>query len=369
MALRIPSHPMKRFHPPQRWQRQFLVVQYRPMTTTPVLAAPARFTALATFGASHGYRFDADTVALTASFHLHAPAAHQRTWTLQLWACTNAPATRDEIQGQLVASASLPPIGEIADPVDTFTVTTQALLPAGQTDYSLALALIAATADGRSEIHDLAVYPRRETFSVPRLIDGRITELAEGRAVIAAHSVENPRDASNTSGTLALELWAMDQAYNGGDFTGFPITGVVLGTLAGQCSWTGLHFPLTAALPEKNSRLVLMLREWNGNRYITRDYVNLSEPFIAPVSKPAIGVTPVNEAPKSTAKTKKSSRTATVSINKAAEAEFATVKGLSQPLAQAIIAGRPYARIDDLVKVKGVGPKLLAKIRSRLRLN
>jgi DNA uptake protein ComE-like DNA-binding protein len=161
----------------------------------------------------------------------------------------------------------------------------------------------------------------------------------------------------------------MDRAYHGGDFTGSAVTGVILGTLAGQCSWTGLYFPLTADLPSKNSRLVLMLREWNGTRYITRDYVNLSEPLIAPVSSPVAVVTPVIAGTKSARKAKKSSRTTTVSINRATEAEFTSVKGLSPSLVQAIIAGRPYARLDDLVKVKGIGPKLLAKIRSRLRLN
>jgi hypothetical protein len=172
------------------------------MPTTPVLAAPARSTALASFGASHGYRFDADTVALTASFHLHVPAAHQCAWTLQLWACANEPGTREELQGQLIANASLPPIGEVADPVDTFTVNTQALLPIGQPDYALVLALVATTADGQSEIHDLVAYPRRETFALPRLVDGKISDRTDGRAVITADAIENPRDPSNVSGTL-----------------------------------------------------------------------------------------------------------------------------------------------------------------------
>jgi DNA uptake protein ComE-like DNA-binding protein len=35
---------------------------------------------------------------------------------------------------------------------------------------------------------------------------------------------------------------------------------------------------------------------------------------------------------------------------------------------KAIIAGRPYASFDDLGKVKGVGPKLLTKLRDLLAI-
>ena len=356
--------------------------------TTPILpAAPANSTVLATFGTSHGYRFEADHVALTASFNIRTPAAHQRTWALQLWACPCAPTMPAELQGQLVASVSLPPLAEIADPVETFTVNTVAIPPAGQGDHTMVLALVAVAANGRTagEIHDLAVYSRRETFALPRLVDGNIAGLAAGQLVITAGAIENPRDAGNTSGTLSLELWALDAAYSGGDFTGWPVAGMVLGTLAGQSRWTGLNFPMTADLPRENSRLVLMLREWNGTRYLTRDYTNLSEAFVAPVAAVAAiaPAVPANAAPATTSvvatpaiaavkrakKTVKSSRTTTVAINAASESELTAVKGLSPSLIQAIIAGRPYATLDDLVKVKGVGPKLLAKVRSRLRLN
>ena len=38
------------------------------------------------------------------------------------------------------------------------------------------------------------------------------------------------------------------------------------------------------------------------------------------------------------------------------------VKGLGATVVQAIIAGRPYAALDDLCRVKGMGPKLLSKV-------
>jgi competence ComEA-like helix-hairpin-helix protein len=354
------------------------------MTKSPFLSAPANSIVLATLGSSYGYRFNADSVELTASFRIHTPVAHQRQWSLQLWACATAPARPAELQGQLVASTSLPPLAEIADPVETFTVNTTAILPVGQRDYALVLALVATTADHRTagEVHDLAVYPRRETFALPRLVDGKIASLADGHAVITARSIENPRDPSNISGSLSLELWAMDQTYSGGDFRGSPVAGVVLGSLAGQCNWTGLDFHLTATLPTKNACLVLMLREWNGTTYITRDYVNLAEPFIVPAikAKPAaaqpvtvasapVAIVTATPAIKPAKSARKSGSSKKVSVNTATETELATVKGFSRPIAQAIVANRPFAKINDLIKVKGLGPKLLDKARSHLRLN
>ena len=61
-------------------------------------------------------------------------------------------------------------------------------------------------------------------------------------------------------------------------------------------------------------------------------------------------------------------KTTTVSVNKASAAELSAVKGLSDTVAKAIIAARPYATLDELVKAKGMGPKLLAKVRGALAL-
>jgi DNA uptake protein ComE-like DNA-binding protein len=53
-----------------------------------------------------------------------------------------------------------------------------------------------------------------------------------------------------------------------------------------------------------------------------------------------------------------------VSINTASLDDLAKVKHLSRPLAKAIVAARPYQHVDELLRAKGIGPKLLKKIRS-----
>jgi len=51
-------------------------------------------------------------------------------------------------------------------------------------------------------------------------------------------------------------------------------------------------------------------------------------------------------------------------INTATERELRSIRGIGPVLAKRIIAGRPYKTVDDLLKVKGIGPKRLEKIRA-----
>ena len=58
----------------------------------------------------------------------------------------------------------------------------------------------------------------------------------------------------------------------------------------------------------------------------------------------------------------------TVSVNKASAKELAAIKGISKPLAAAIVAARPYAKLEDVIRAKGMGQKLLEKLRAALTL-
>jgi competence ComEA-like helix-hairpin-helix protein len=57
-----------------------------------------------------------------------------------------------------------------------------------------------------------------------------------------------------------------------------------------------------------------------------------------------------------------------VSLNTASRKEIAAVKGISNKVAENIVAARPFASLDELLKVKGVGAKLLEKVRQFIRL-
>ncbi|MDA3925403.1 MAG: helix-hairpin-helix domain-containing protein [Kiritimatiellae bacterium] len=51
-------------------------------------------------------------------------------------------------------------------------------------------------------------------------------------------------------------------------------------------------------------------------------------------------------------------------INTATEEELQTIKTIGPARAKRIIAGRPYKTVEDLLKVKGIGPKSLEAIRA-----
>lgn len=61
-----------------------------------------------------------------------------------------------------------------------------------------------------------------------------------------------------------------------------------------------------------------------------------------------------------------------IDINSATWVEFANLSGIGQKLAQRIVADRdergPFASVDDLQRVKGIGPKTVGKLRPHLML-
>ncbi len=59
-----------------------------------------------------------------------------------------------------------------------------------------------------------------------------------------------------------------------------------------------------------------------------------------------------------------------IDLNRASERELAFVPGLSRRLARAVVEHRsasgPFASVDDLLAVKGIGPRRLEQARPRL---
>lgn len=54
---------------------------------------------------------------------------------------------------------------------------------------------------------------------------------------------------------------------------------------------------------------------------------------------------------------------ARVNVNTASLAELDTLPGIGEATAKKIVAGRPYARIEDLLRVDGIGEAKLAKLK------
>jgi len=58
-----------------------------------------------------------------------------------------------------------------------------------------------------------------------------------------------------------------------------------------------------------------------------------------------------------------------VNVNVCTLTELETIPGIGEALAKLIVAGRPYASVDQLVDVKGIGEKSLEKLRPYVKVD
>jgi competence protein ComEA len=54
------------------------------------------------------------------------------------------------------------------------------------------------------------------------------------------------------------------------------------------------------------------------------------------------------------------------SLNTATQADLEALPGIGPAIARWIVAGRPYASVEDLDRVQGIGPAMMAKLRARV---
>ncbi|MGY6277761.1 ComEA family DNA-binding protein [Methylomonas sp. MgM2] len=213
--------------------------------------------------------------------------------------------------------------------------------------------------------------------------------LQEDQITINVGEVANLRPTGNISGTLSIELWALKQPYGGEGFNGICLAGTRIGEIQGQHAIHSACLDLDFQEPPEGTWcLALMLREWSGTAYETRDFINFAIPYIAE-AKPAVGrrdtsnvinvsfggdkkaVYPVAETVKSAMETspslgnesKAKTEEGAASINHADFDELVSIKGLSKKTAENIVANRPFESFDDVLTVKGVGPRLLNMLR------
>jgi len=370
-------------------------------------------TPAAQFAAPQLFQFDGDWVHLQTSVEvLDAASVAAQQWALQLWACQPS-ATPDLANGIKVAELAL----DTSAPQASYAINASALAlpPAGQAEHALVLALVSSLNGAPSTLQDSVVLSETQQFTQPSLEGDISFTPGEQTATLEVTAIVNPRSADNLSGTLALEVWALAQAYQGGSWSGNPVASLVLGQLSGQAAWHDNVYHVNAALPLPAGYLTLMLREWTPSGYLTRDFRTLSSPaeavvaevvateatvveaaaevaapvaeeaaveVVAPVAVEAVEApapaAPAKKSTKPKAKAKSAATSKTqpvveddskgVSVNTASELQLVAVKGLGVAVVRGIIAGRPYAKLDELCRVKGMGPKLLDKVRDQIKL-
>jgi DNA uptake protein ComE-like DNA-binding protein len=215
------------------------------------------------------------------------------------------------------------------------------------------------------------------------------------RVLIEIGEISNSKENGLLSGTLSVELWAMSKAYDGEEFTGFALASTTIGELSSQHYLSNCRYDLNYQQPPEGEWLyALMLREWNGNEYITSDYVNFEMPvrqgsvanevqskvknsnvfhlaftsaneahaddekqaLHTPGFEEKLLIQKPKKAPKKAKATKKEVDLLTL-VNKSSVDEFLSINGIFKRLAEDMKVGQPYKETNDLLKIKGIGKK------------
>jgi competence ComEA-like helix-hairpin-helix protein len=366
---------------------------------------------------SHGYRLDGDTAHLNAELHV-PPYCAGSNFGLELWACS-APHAGGAPRGVKIAEISLElptPIGPHIHRVEARAAVTP---PAGEGDHSMVLVLVGGMGDAR-RVHDFANYNQLQHFASPRL-EGAVGYAIEGNdVVLSADGVANPRPAGNSSGSLCLELWALPEPYVSGAPRGHRLAGAELGNIFGQHHIPGASRRAAfTAPPAGRWHVALLLREWTlANGYVTRDFRNfdlgfdqtppqpLAEPLpastpapsavrppaklrliepadeasddgwpepseIPPAPSPSLRA-PASAAPAAAPADAPPAPVATgkrlLNVQTATLEELSKLPGVSLKVAKEIVKRRPFATLDALIEVRGIGEKTLRRIKALLTL-
>jgi competence ComEA-like helix-hairpin-helix protein len=342
-------------------------------------------------GSQHGYRFEGDQVFINADVNV-PPYFSGGSWSLELWAC-EAPHSEGPLSGVKVSEIDLclpTPLAQHVHHVDTGVA---AHLPPHGRDRAMVLALVERAADGRRVIQDFSNYGERQSFLAPHF-EGVVGYVIEGDEVrLEAEGVVSSRPIGNLSGSLSLELWALPVNEAGAE--GTCLAAAELPRLAGQSRAAVGKVNAAFVEPAPGQwQLALLLREWTqAHGYVTRDqrlFTNLYERRVPVVAAPVVAApvvaapVPAVLAPAPAAAEPVPAAVAApapvveqpsgadgrraVAINSASAEELAKVKGLNLKLAREIVKARPFASLNDLVKVRGIGDKTLQRLKPLLKL-
>jgi hypothetical protein len=330
----------------------------------------ARPTSAVKIGPVHGYAIEGDLARLNAELapvrgdgsgtgELANPSS-ARGWALQLWAC-DGPHTGGPLSGIKIAEAPIAlPVGT---PDQAHHLHTEAFahLPADRKDYAMVLVLASGTGSALEQVHDYANFPARQPFFVPHL-DGAIGyQVDEAEVTLRAGRVVNPRSTDNRSGSLVLELRALTDA-EASSLDGHVLASAPLGRLDGQASFEGVEIRAPYAAPPAGEwPLALVLAEYTAEGFVARDSFRFP---VAATAMPVVATTPSGTPAAEPAPAAKEARR--VSIQTATIEELTTVPGITRKLAVEIVRARPYRSIDELVKARGIGDKMLRKLREWL---
>lgn len=218
--------------------------------------------------------------------------------------------------------------------------------------------------------------------------------IQQDRVLINIEQITSQRSLDNLSGTLAIELRGYSQ-----DGTAVVLASTTIGQLTGQHFLANCVYDLLFQAPPTGQwQIALELSEWNGDGYQLLDRQVFGQKYVVETEKktteeaiiakednviiadftaasevelPTQAKSADQVAPQKPSKAKKSSKVEKVllSVNHSSLEELSTVKGLPKKVAKEIVDKRPHSTWEGLLKLKGMGPKLLKKLSKVLKLN
>ena len=168
------------------------------------------------------------------------------------------------------------------------------------------------------------------------------------------------------------------------------LASTVIGQLSGQHFLANCQYDLVFQAPPAGQwQIALELREWDGECYTLVNRQLFDQPYVvtsevkgtddAIVSKEDNIEKSISKKTKESSKvekstgkkSKKSSKVekALLSVNHSSLEELNNIKGLPKKVATEIVEKRPHSSWKGLLKLKGMGPKLLKKLSHVSKLN
>ena len=223
--------------------------------------------------------------------------------------------------------------------------------------------------------------------------------IEQDRIVINIDQISNQRALDNVSGTLSIELHGYSD-----DGRETVLASTTIGQITGQHFLEHCVYDLEFHQPNEGSwALALELREWDGHQFALQARQLFDQSYWVerqpekPITSPSNNVIVADFAPSESlldameltpievrsntqptakkpkqikpSKVKDKPKKTLVSINKSSLEELSSVKGMPKKLAKEIVDKRPHKTWDSLLKLKGMGPKLLKKLSEALKLN
>ncbi len=258
------------------FKKQFVLVIGLAALTAASLHADAKF------GGSTGYQvLNGGTQILMRADHIQNPSSENATGTLlvKVWAFDAPYSGSGAINGTLLGSYKLAGLGP-GQHYDAFNQTVAMTAPPASRSYIICLTLSEYRKDAYYTV-DHRNMPQPASLGPVKMfkLDGPWTwqtSYEGGTIDISVAKISHHR--ATKTGSLHLEVWATPQPFQGGALNGFRIGTVSKKALEAGMVYNNVQNTEKFIPPPNGTYFVnLVLSEYDGSKYVIRDYLGASK--------------------------------------------------------------------------------------------